>query len=157
MKPEPEIISRFLTYVRVNEWGCWEWIGGKSRGQGNKHWYGSFAVGDGVVVRAHVFSHDTFKGKPPKDWHRDHQCRDFGAPRDNSLCVNPRHIVAVSPVRNNLRRWKRDAADADLFLNGYHLSLCGWPGGGDHFGSARDGEYVEWRVQILAGDLKCLI
>jgi hypothetical protein len=156
MRPEPEIIARFLAKVRVDDWGCWVWEGARSRGDGNKEWYGSFGVGDDIVVRAHIFSHDTFKGKPPKGWHRDHRCRDHGAPRDNSLCVNPRHLVAVSPVRNNLRRWRRDE-NAHLHLSGHVVEFSGWPGCGGHFGEMLFGsELVEWRVHILAGDLKCL-
>lgn len=48
-------ITRFLSFVDVLPCGCWFWTGGRSRGRGNKKWYGSFWV-KGRTVRAHRFS-----------------------------------------------------------------------------------------------------
>lgn len=154
-KTEAEIVLRFMSKVLVDEWGCWIWQGARSRGQGNKEWYGTFYIEPGRITRAHTYSHDTFKGKPPKGWHRDHQCREHGAPRDNSLCVNPRHIVAVSPIKNNMRRWRRDA-DSSLSLNGYHLEYSGWPGaGGNHQYAVQLVASLNGSIHNLAGGLTC--
>ena len=37
-------IARFMVNVDKLPCGCWFWQGGRSRGAGNKKWYGSFWV-----------------------------------------------------------------------------------------------------------------
>lgn len=92
-------IARFMKYVEILPCGCWFWTGARSRGQGNRKWYGSFRY-QGKVWRAHRFSHDIIGGKVcPPGYHRDHLCKF-------SLCVNPDCLEAVTPAVNQERRFK---------------------------------------------------
>lgn len=103
-------VVRFMSYVEILPYNhptlrtpCWIWVGAKSRGKGNKKWYGSFRTSSagsfaGRVLRAHRFSHEVLGGGTcPPDCHRDHRC-------NVSLCVNPHHIEVVSPEVNQLRK-----------------------------------------------------
>ena len=94
--PTEAEIDRFMSLVQVLPCGCWYWIGARSRGKGNKSWYGSFWF-RGRMIRAHRFAHDHLKGEPcPPGWHRDHDCRF-------TMCVNPDHIHA-RPRQDNMDR-----------------------------------------------------
>lgn len=95
-------ITRFMTYVEKLPNGCWFWTGARSRGKGNRKWYGSFRV-KGKVVRAHRFACDAIGGKvlEPGE-HRDHTCCF-------SLCVNPDHLEIVSHEENQKRKIARRA------------------------------------------------
>ncbi len=93
-------IVRFMKMVDVLPNGCWYWQGARSRGKGNKKWYGSFRVG-GKVVRAHRFAAEVLGGKfCPNGSHRDHTC-------SFSMCVNPAHIEIVSHKENQRRKMER--------------------------------------------------
>lgn len=99
--PTPGEVARFMSYVQKLPCGCWFWAGARSRGRGNKSWYGSFRY-RGRVVRAHRFAHDVLARRfCPPGWHRDHECRF-------SLCVNPAHISARSPEFNQSRVGESD-------------------------------------------------
>lgn len=90
-------IFRFLRFVEPLPSGCWYWTGARSRGKGNRKWYGSFRV-KGKTVRAHRFACEALKGeKLPPGHHRDHLCCF-------SMCVNPEHIQIVSKETNQLRK-----------------------------------------------------
>lgn len=80
---------------------CWPWLGARSRGEGNRLWYGSFRLGR-RTVRSHRFSCEAVAGREPlpQGWHRDHVCVF-------SLCVNPEHIEYVSPEENQQRKMQR--------------------------------------------------
>lgn len=92
-------IDRFFSYVEKLPNGCWFWTGARSRGKGNKKWYGSFRVGR-RVVRAHAFASDVIaqRGPVPKGFQRDHTCKF-------SLCVCCEHIEVVPAAVNTARRW----------------------------------------------------
>lgn len=93
-------IARFMSKVDKLPNGCWFWTGARSRGRGNKKWYGSFHF-RGRVIRAHVFAHDILAKKHcPQGYHRDHTCHF-------SMCVNPDHLEAVPSQVNNHRRRPR--------------------------------------------------
>lgn len=104
-------IERFMTFVvklpgvlilpdGTRTSACWPWMGARSRGRGNKQWYGSFRVGK-RVVRAHRFSCEAIKGLPcPPGCDRDHLC-------NFTLCVNPEHIEVVLKQINQERRFER--------------------------------------------------
>lgn len=99
-------VTRFMSYVEILPYShptlkspCWLWTGAKSRGKGNRKWYGTFRVGK-RAVRAHAFAFDVLGGQSlPAGWHRDHRCHF-------SLCVNPQHLEAVSPEINQLRKMR---------------------------------------------------
>jgi hypothetical protein len=94
--PEADI-KRFMAFVDKLPNGCWFWMGARSRGKGNKKWYGSFKY-KGRSIRAHRFSHDELGGKVcPPGFHRDHLCKF-------SLCVNFDHIEAVPHEVNQHRK-----------------------------------------------------
>jgi hypothetical protein len=91
-------VVRFMSFVDKLPSGCWFWEGARSRGQGNRKWYGSFYLRSGVV-RAHRFSavvignqRELLAGE-----HRDHTCHF-------SLCVNPDHLEIVSKEENQARK-----------------------------------------------------
>jgi hypothetical protein len=93
-------VERFIRLVDVLPSGCWYWLGARSRGGGNRKFYGSFRVG-GEVVRAHRFASEALGGKEcPKGSHRDHTC-------GFSMCVNPAHIEVVSHAENQNRKMAR--------------------------------------------------
>lgn len=77
---------------KVNE--CWVWRGTTSGGRHGLRY--------GVVNKhrktklAHRLSYETFVGEIPKGLEIDHLCR-------NTLCVNPKHLEAVTHKENILR------------------------------------------------------
>lgn len=93
-------IERFLSYVEILDSGCWYWTGARSRGSGNRKWYGSFSY-QGKVIRAHRFACNVMRGMVcPPGHHRDHLCRF-------SMCVNPFHFEVVTHEENERRRKER--------------------------------------------------
>lgn len=98
--PTDEEIARFMSYVDILPNGCWYWTGARSRGKGNKKWYGSFRY-RGRTIRVHRFVHDVLKGKHcPPGHHRDHTCCF-------SMCACPEHIEAVTREVNQERKIER--------------------------------------------------
>lgn len=109
--PSPEEIARFMSYVDVLPNGCWFWTGARSRGKGNKKWYGTFWY-RGLSMRAHRFSNDVLAGRAcPPGHHRDHTCCF-------SLCVCPEHIEVVTHAVNQERKLERLRAAALLQISG---------------------------------------
>lgn len=93
--------ERFLSYIEILPCGCWFWTGGRSRGKGNKKWYGSFWA-EGKSWRAHIWAarflgglRALFEGE-----HYDHTC-------NFSLCVNPNHLEIVTNQENTRRKVER--------------------------------------------------
>lgn len=82
----PEDVARFMSFVDILPCGCWFWTGARSRGAGNRKWYGTFnaGAGRGGRVRAHRYACEVIadRGPLPPGHHRDHTCKF-------SLCVNP--------------------------------------------------------------------
>lgn len=103
-------IERFMRYFEKLPSGCWFWNGARSRGKGNRKWYGSFRVGK-KAVRAHRFACEAIGGKYIANGgkyiaigeHRDHTC-------GFSLCVNPAHLECVPASVNNVRKIQRKKA-----------------------------------------------
>ncbi len=97
-------IDRFYRYVEklpgrlilpngTETSACHGWTGARSRGKGNKKWYGSFRLGK-RAVRAHRFVCEAIHCQPcPPEHHRDHLCA-------NSLCVNMEHLEIVHRTVN---------------------------------------------------------
>lgn len=103
MEATQEELDRFMSYVDKLPNGCWFWTGGRSRGKGNRKWYGSFWF-RGKSIRAHRFSCDhigAYRPLPPGH-DRDHSCVF-------SLCVNPEHLGHLPSVENNRLRDARKA------------------------------------------------
>ena len=93
-------IKRFFKYVDKLPNGCWFWTGARSRGKGNRKWYGSFRLA-GRTVRAHRFASEVLGGEEcPPEHDRDHKCCF-------SLCVNPDHIEVVHKRINQERKVAR--------------------------------------------------
>jgi len=102
LKASKRDIERFMRYVEKLQNGCWFWTGARSRGKGNRKWYGSFRLGS-KVVRAHRFSSEVLGGDTcPPGYHRDHKC-------GWSLCVHPDHIEVVSATENQRRKMEQRA------------------------------------------------
>lgn len=101
MEATQEEIDRFMSYVEVLPNGCHFWTGARSRGKGNKKWYGSFWY-RGKTIRAHRFAADAIGklGPLPPGHHRDHTCCF-------SLCVNPEHLEHVTHEVNQQRKVAR--------------------------------------------------
>jgi hypothetical protein len=92
-------VRRFLKYVEVLPSGYHFWTGARSRGKGNRKWYGSFRISR-RVVRAHKFAAVALgRGFTPGN-HLDHTC-------GFSLCVNWKHLDDVTPKENNDRKLAR--------------------------------------------------
>jgi hypothetical protein len=100
-EPSQDEIARFMSYVDKLPNGCWFWTGARSRGKGNRKWYGTFWF-RGKGIRAHRFSCDYIAHKEPlpKGMHRDHTCCF-------SLCVNPEHLERVTHEVNQQRKMER--------------------------------------------------
>lgn len=113
-------IDRFMSFVDKLPNGCWFWAGARSKGKGNRKWYGSFhfteRLADGTkrkrVVRAHRVATEVLKQPPepcPPGSHRDHTCVF-------SLCVNPDHIETISKEENHERKLARARQRAETEL-----------------------------------------
>ena len=96
-------IGRFMRFVDILPNGCWFWGGARSRGAGNKKWYGSFKLGN-KTIRAHRFSCEALGGLGPlpPGYHRDHKCVF-------SLCVNPSHLQYLTHAENEQAKKDRRA------------------------------------------------
>lgn len=92
--------QRFMRFVDKLPCGCWYWLGARSRGKGNRKFYGTFKVG-GKAVRAHRFAMEALGGvQCLPGQHRDHKC-------GFSMCVNPDHLEIVSSEENQRRKMER--------------------------------------------------
>lgn len=103
-----EAVLRFYKFVDILSNGCWFWTGARSRGKGNKKWYGSFRY-KGKSIRAHRFACDVIGGKLcPPGWHRDHLCVF-------SLCVNPDHLNPMPREKNQEHKVERRLSPVSNF------------------------------------------
>ena len=96
----PEDIARFMSQVDKLPNGCWFWTEARSRGKGNRKWYGSFRLGK-RVVRAHRFASEVLAGQEcPPDHHRSHSCHF-------SLFVCPDHVRVLHRTQNQAEKNQR--------------------------------------------------
>lgn len=89
-----DLIQRKLTRFKVASSGCWEWTGdithngyGRTQLKSPVKWF---------TTLAHRAMFLAFYGVIPQDYVIDHLCK-------NRLCVNPKHLEAVSWAENNHR------------------------------------------------------
>jgi len=99
-------VQRFMAYVELLPSGCWYWTGGRSRGKGNRKWYGTFWA-NGRTVRAHRFICEAVGKLCPAGHHRDHTCLF-------SMCVNPDHLEVVTKEENQRRKIARRLSNGGL-------------------------------------------
>lgn len=89
-RPRVDVHQRFMSYVDVNDDGCWRWAGKRNWGGYSSFWC------DGATVAAHRWSYEYHRGPIPDGLTIDHLCRV----RD---CVNPCHMEAVTMEENRAR------------------------------------------------------
>lgn len=92
--------------VRINDKGCWVWLGNlNERGYGKveRKWNGV------LHVRAHRLSYAVLVGRIPKGLTIEHKCR-------NRACVNPEHLEPVTLKENLKRRVFRARDDRQQIL-----------------------------------------
>ena len=91
--PMKSLLERFEEkYIPEPTTGCWLWIAGI---RGGTQPYGSFSF-QGKSDFAHRVSYRLFVSEIPDGLEIDHLCRV-------TLCVNPRHLEAVTHRENMLR------------------------------------------------------
>ena len=82
--------KRVMRRVKIDENGCWNWLGGKVKGG-----YGQIGIGGKTMV-AHRYAYTVKIGPVPRHLDLDHLCR-------NRACVNPSHLEPVTRQVNLLR------------------------------------------------------
>ena len=86
---KPQRLDRFMAKVHKTD-DCWIWTAAKDTAGYGRFWDGSRITG------AHQWAHRTFIGPIPDDYDIDHLCRV-------RVCVNPKHLEAVTRRENLLR------------------------------------------------------
>jgi len=94
---EARFMKRVQRPIDVNE--CWMWTGGKT-----PNGYGMFSIGR-KSISAHRFAYAHWKGPIPDGLWVLHTCK--------TKCVNPAHLEAGSPHKNNGPDKKRDGTLLD--------------------------------------------
>ena len=90
-KPGTPLDVRIRSFVRIDDNGCWVWIGATD----SRSRYGRMIV-DGKTRYTHRVSYETFVGPIPDGLQIDHLCR-------NRACCNPEHLEPVTPLVNTHR------------------------------------------------------
>jgi hypothetical protein len=92
--------ERFFSKVEFDEWNrddCWLW-----KGRPTMSGYGQFSIGplkSRRTVTAHIWCYEFFNGAVPEGKQLHHNC-------ENTLCVNPNHLEALT-AREHFHRSKK--------------------------------------------------
>lgn len=78
---------------------CWEWTA-STRDNRSGQPYGHFRI-DGKSYRANRVAHEMCNGEIPKNMVARHKC-------DNTLCVNPNHLIIGTYKQNNKDMYDRN-------------------------------------------------
>lgn len=84
--------KELMSLVKKAPNGCWEYTGYRTKG---RCVYGVFHK-NSKAIRAHRLSYELFNGPIKAGLVIDHLCR-------NTVCVNPKHLEAVTSQTNSLR------------------------------------------------------
>lgn len=91
------VADRFWAKVRRSD-GCWEWTAARTAAG-----YGAFGVTSSSTRLAHRVAYELEVGPIPDGQHVHHAC-------ENTLCVRPSHLRAVSP-REHIALSRRHSAN----------------------------------------------
>ena len=102
-RPKSDVISRFISKIKVSENGCHEWTAGLHRDG-----YGKFQ-NNGKTIPAHRVAYELFVGEIPNKLWILHSC-------DNRKCVNPKHLFLGTSKDNinDMDNKKRRGSNSSL-------------------------------------------
>lgn len=88
--------GRFGRKVTVMPNGCWAWRGDLTRYGKFKRQVTGYGSKDAENIPAHRFAYETLVGRIPEGHHLHHECENPG-------CVNPAHLVPLTPADHAAR------------------------------------------------------
>ena len=89
-------LLRLIRRTRVDEDGCWNWVGSVSRDGYGRIRIGSKTNGSSRLAATHRLIYECFSGKIPNNREINHLCQ-------NTRCVNPWHLEVVTHKTNMSR------------------------------------------------------
>lgn len=104
--PLDEIWLRILRRIETTSEGCWQWQGATNNGG-----YGVVGIGKKRTALVHRIAVLAQGHEIPEGWQVDHACHDSILCRElascpHRRCVNPDHLVVMTPGANNRRKYE---------------------------------------------------
>jgi hypothetical protein len=99
MRKTRDMRTRLLSKIKIGPGDCWTWTGYRHKKKYGGD-YGIIGIGprhNHCLRRAHVVSYEVFVGQVPSGLELHHVCQ-------NTLCINPEHLVPVSHSENMRHR-----------------------------------------------------